>query len=269
MDYFTEIALDDNILGQTGFMKSIINNEYNFITKILDKLLKEDIKEDLKEIFNLQDSYGNNPLMIAIENENLKIVKYFLEKFGNIINLETNNNLEDTALFIALKKNNEYLVKELVLEGSKLETLDVNGNTALFVAINYSSIDIIKFLILYGANTRPVNNYLNESPQFIFDIYRFGDDSEINFATLIENIRTERDIEIGKLLVEKEHRRIIKSFIDAGLKKRQTKKKSVNVKSKKRQTKKKSVNVKSKKRQTKKKSVNVKSKKRQTKNKYS
>ena len=218
-NYFTETALDDNILGHSRFMKSVINNEYDYIKKILHKLSIA----DLQEVLNLRDAYGNDPLMLAIQNEHFKLAKYFLEKFPSIIDFETMDNMEDTALFMAIKKNNKDLVKDLVSNGASLTTQDANGNNALAVAVYYNaSMDIIEYLILYGANPR-ARNFANESAANLFDNYRLGDDSDIDFATFIQNLKTERDLAVRQIVVEKGHGRMIKDYLGFKSRKRVTK----------------------------------------------
>jgi hypothetical protein len=85
--------------------------------------------------------------------------------------------------------------------------------------------DIIEFLILYGANPRS-RNFANESAANLFDNYRLGDDSDIDFATFIQDLKTQRDLAVTQIVVEKGHGRMIKGYLGFKSRKRKSVKKS-------------------------------------------
>jgi len=202
-NYFIEPDLDDNLLGQTPFMKDVINNNNEFIDDKLNILTNE----ELRMVLNKTDDYGYNPLMLAIQNYKFDLALNFLQNYSQFIDLNTRNNVGDTALFMALNENtrrlesedrekfekNKDVIEELVISGSDLSEEDAKENNALMVAIERgTSIDTIKFLIKNMKTEYLFHvNMSGETAEDIFDQWRYKDDSDIPFEELMKQIEKE------------------------------------------------------------------------------
>ncbi len=106
------------------------------------KYLIERIGADIRK----RDAKGYTALHIAIENEREDVLKYILS-LGikqNDVNSKTYENL--TPLIIAVQKNNEKIVFELLAYGANKESKDKNGKNALDYAKEKNYMGIIKLL---------------------------------------------------------------------------------------------------------------------------
>jgi len=85
---------------------------------------------------NLQDIYGNSPLMYAINENNLEIIKLFID-YDNL-NYNLTNIYGETALHIILKKNIKLDILEYLIKNTNLNIQDNNGNTCLMLLKNFN-----------------------------------------------------------------------------------------------------------------------------------
>ena len=97
-------------------------------------------KDFLKNI----DENGNTPLIIAVYENRMDLVRVFLYLGANP-NLKNNN--DTTALMIASQNNQVECTYLLLHYNADIHIQDTEGNTALMYASVYDSIDIIKLLI--------------------------------------------------------------------------------------------------------------------------
>ena len=75
---------------------------------------------------NYRDRFNNSSLHIAVNNNSISMVKYFLNK--KIKNLNSRNDKGQTPLHIACKLGNEEMINLLIQNGSKINVVDNAGN---------------------------------------------------------------------------------------------------------------------------------------------
>jgi len=112
----------------------------------------EEAKELLKvdsESFNVKNSDGFSPLILACYRGNNKVANFLIEN-GSDIN--DNSNM-GTALMAAVVKGNSEIVKLLLDKKANVNIADANGSTALIYAAMFKKYDIVGLLI--KANAHP------------------------------------------------------------------------------------------------------------------
>ncbi|MCK4265139.1 ankyrin repeat domain-containing protein [Candidatus Babeliales bacterium] len=105
---------------------------------------------------------GHKCLNLAINNENIDDVKYFLKSGADVNN--------GNSLHEACKKNNIEILKILLESGGELNCSNSIFETTLHIACKYSNYDIIKLLIISGARINVIN--FNESSPLHYACYR-------------------------------------------------------------------------------------------------
>ncbi len=75
---------------------------------------------------NYRDRFNNSSLHIAVNNNSISMVKYFLNK--KIKNLNSRNDKGQTPLHVACKLGNEEMINLLIQNGSKINVVDNAGN---------------------------------------------------------------------------------------------------------------------------------------------
>jgi ankyrin repeat protein len=91
---------------------------------------------------NLQNNTGKTPLIYAVEQNNLDIVKVLIAAGLN----------KDAALLYATKNNNLNLVKTLLKWGVNANLQDETGKTVLLYAMENNNLDMVRALIAAGAD---------------------------------------------------------------------------------------------------------------------
>lgn len=145
---FTYGPLNRNLLQHLCKMPEAVDSE------ILDFLVTHKIN------INHQDKYQQTPLMSAVDNGDLNLVKKFLE-YGADINLMDKE--KENSIFKAIHfSNSDYsakdkrqIVKELLKHNPILEAKNINGYTALYQIISGDltfNADCFNFLLEAGAN---------------------------------------------------------------------------------------------------------------------
>ena len=118
---------------------------------------EDTIKVLLKAGANIEhlNTKGINSIMIAIHNDNLKILKILL-------NYITDINLFDYlnyAITCNVNKNiNIDIIKELIKNGANINTYDPYNNTPLIYAAKKNNFELVKLLIQNGADICHKNN---------------------------------------------------------------------------------------------------------------
>lgn len=97
---------------------------------------------------NLCDETGNNPLMHAINKRNLQIVNLLIEN-GAAVNYNDCGGC--TPLMTAVKQQNFSIVKNLVERGADVNKSDFSGQKALDFALKNNDFRTIELLLNYGA----------------------------------------------------------------------------------------------------------------------
>ena len=134
------------------------------------------------ENINIQNIHGRTPLMFFAKIGNIKsikICKLLIDK-GALINIQ--NEYGDTALMIAIDKNNTEICKLLIENRALLNIQNEDGDTALMIAIQNDSTEICKLLI----EKKALLNIQDE----------YGD------TALMIAIKKNKNIEICKLLID-------------------------------------------------------------------
>lgn len=151
------LIFDENLTKNKSLLFD--NQKINLIFDIKNKDYKN-INSFLSEheiTFTIKD--GNTPLFYAIDLNDLKVVKLFIEHGADMYHI--NDNLEN-ALHIAVKKNNAKIVNYLLEEGVKIGNKDILGNTALFYAKQNANNEIIELINYYKKSKKEVVDSLED-----------------------------------------------------------------------------------------------------------
>ena len=194
-----------HIIARSGSIKS-----YQYI---INKCSNDFLKKYINAINN--DSY--TPLMVAVINEKLDIIKEYLKI--SLCNINAQDNQGRTVLHLAAKIASIAIIKELLtLDHMKLNIFDNNDYTALnyawvsryhkhLITANKHDIDCTKLLIEKGAIRRIINTDISQhfltSDTIIYDILA-NDNNVILAATLSEliNCFTHKDYrDLDSLLI--------------------------------------------------------------------
>ena len=97
---------------------------------------------------NIQDNYGDTPLIFASRCDNIEIFKLLLN-YGASINEQ--NKRGNTALIRAAYNNNCEIVELLLNAGANINVQNVNGSTPL-IAASSGNIEVVKLLLNAGAD---------------------------------------------------------------------------------------------------------------------
>jgi len=119
------------------------------------KLVKEILDKNRSDV-NLQNQSSETVLMIACLNSNLKMVKLLLNYNPD---MDKKNNYSETALLYAIRNGNIDLVKLLLDNGSNIFIENYAGETPLSIACRFDRDDIIELLLNNGYNPGKVNEF--------------------------------------------------------------------------------------------------------------
>ena len=118
------------------------NSKSNIVVTNIDSLIKKGFNLDM------QDKDGKTPLMIAVEKNNIEIVKLLYNKGCN---LDIQDKKGDTALIFSLRYRNHSILKFLVDKGSNLNIREKDGETALIICASiFNTITFAKIFIEKG-----------------------------------------------------------------------------------------------------------------------
>ena len=124
----------------------------------LSQLSVQQLHQELSNnpsLINSVDNNGETLLSYALKNNNNKIYDLLLNSsflFLNFQDLDGNS-----YLHLAVKKQNEKIIKNLIEKGINLNLQNKKGNTALHTAHEIGNISIIKSLLEHGINKRIKN----------------------------------------------------------------------------------------------------------------
>jgi len=111
------------------------------VTNDVNVSLDKEIKQ-LKPI----DENGNDPLMVAIIENNLELVKKLFEENENL-DLNVKNNDGNTALHLAIKGENESILKFILNYPLKFNNRNNNNDNAITLAMNCKNENILNILL--------------------------------------------------------------------------------------------------------------------------
>jgi len=129
----------------------------------------------------------NRDVFRACKNENLQIIKNYLDRGGDI---EVTNKLGNTLLMLTVLYGNINAVEILLENGANVDIK--NGNTPLIITAIFGYIDIAKVLLENGANTEVKNN----DGRTFMDI--LDDKVKVEIIEVMEDIRYRKDIKPAK-----------------------------------------------------------------------
>ena len=121
------------------------------------KYLIEKENHNINEYCNNSYSFppkptDGSPLYNAVLKENIKVVKYLIEK-GADVNTDSNGIDGETATFAAVKLNNFKILKILVEAGANLDTQTEQGQLAYDEAVELNNQEMIDYLLEHDART--------------------------------------------------------------------------------------------------------------------
>lgn len=145
--------------GETWYIRDV--NAVGYSRPLANAIENEDIammKELIRAKANLNSLIGekNTPLMLAIDINNLEIVKELIKSGASVKGKQYNNNLlhENGSLLIWAVSWCEdvdiNIIEELIKAGVDINTKN-SGETALMIAVKRKRFDIVELLEKYGA----------------------------------------------------------------------------------------------------------------------
>ena len=121
---------------------------------------------------NIQDNYGNTPLILAALKNDIEIFKLLLNAGADI---NKQNKYGNTPLTMATSNNKIEIVKLLLNAGADIDKQNIFGNTPLIAAAYKNNREIVEILLDYGADEFILNDenksfydYLNYPNQQYF-----------------------------------------------------------------------------------------------------
>jgi len=138
-------AKDD--LGNAAIHRSAMNGDMDTL-----KLL---VKSGCD--INFMNNYGDTPLHIAVESDQIEIVKILLQR--KECNLNLVNNLGFSALHNAAQYGKLEIVTLLLSSGCNKDITNENGDTPLHYAVDSDHTDIVQLLLEHKCSTSIVNRY--------------------------------------------------------------------------------------------------------------
>ncbi|KAJ6252520.1 ankyrin repeat-containing protein [Anaeramoeba flamelloides] len=140
------------------------------------------ILEKYKCNFEMLNDYGETPFQVALKNNSLKIISWFLKlkKCSFYKKKQTN------AIHLSVLQK-KMPVLEILLKSKRIpiDAKDENGNTAIFYSVQQESINFTRALLKYGAKPRIVNN-MGSSP---FDV---ANEQNLKLITLFKKLHPQR-----------------------------------------------------------------------------
>jgi len=104
---------------------------------------------------NVTDYDGDTALIIAINKKCVDIVRELIKKGANI---HKKGSKEDEPLIIACKEGHLEIIKDLIDNGSNLDEKDSSGNTPLMLSCKFGQLEVVRELIERGADVNAKNN---------------------------------------------------------------------------------------------------------------
>lgn len=137
--FLTEKSVDlelTNLCGNTSVSYCIQNSSNDSLEKLIGFMKQHYTKEKTQRILNLKNLLGDSPLILAIKNGNIQIVKTLLNT--GLIDVNTKTFDGKTSLLLAIEKNMQDVCTILLESGN----IDINASD------NLGSIPIMKAIEL-------------------------------------------------------------------------------------------------------------------------
>ncbi|WP_108784670.1 ankyrin repeat domain-containing protein [Wolbachia endosymbiont of Bemisia tabaci] len=124
----------------------------------VEKCVEEAESDHIKnEVLNSRE-YGINPIYLATQKRNLKILRFLIAKGGNI-SAATSNIYLSTPLHIAVADNELGIAQFLLDSGANINATNYKGFTPLYLASNDCHLDMVKLLLCRGADASIQSRY--------------------------------------------------------------------------------------------------------------
>ena len=155
LDYvnlFSEYGFDVNICDHNN--KSVIEYFITNCSCRFDKSKSEKIFKMLINYgadLDMPFSTGTNILGAIIKSKQYHLLEILFEKYPDV-NVNYKNSQGTTPIMNAIENHNIHVVKFLIKKGADLNCLDKNDNNPVFLAARYDNMDIFKLLINSGAD---------------------------------------------------------------------------------------------------------------------
>jgi hypothetical protein len=166
--------------GQTVLYTVCIDGNINIMKKLLTI-------PDMQEHINIENGYGNTPLIEAVKSEDLELTNLLLENGADPTYIPMNDIYSWTALHEASYLNDPEMIRMLLEYGANINSPDIIKQTPIFYAIQnrYSLHPIINSLVvrLLLENGADANN-----------IYDFNNVNARKYASNILNIEGWKEI---------------------------------------------------------------------------
>eukprot|EP00833_Pecoramyces_ruminatium_P013063 jgi/Orpsp1_1/1187095/evm.model.d7180000055344.1 len=146
-----------NKINKNGYIQPInISQKYdiNYKNYMLGKFVSKTFEYEDNSKFKNEKGWGYSPLIIACEKGYQDIVRILIEN-GVDVNKENNN--EDTPLIIACEHGNQDIVRILIDNKADVNKENKNGDTPLIIACEKSNQDIVRILIDNEADVNKEN----------------------------------------------------------------------------------------------------------------
>ena len=121
---------------------------------IVSRLLEHGATLDPEERRRRRDPNNLSPLIIAVENANIAMVRVLLQYGASV---KEWNRQKQTPLVIAASRGNKDICEELLKYKADTEVKDQDGNTPLIAAAETGKLAIVKLLLGKGATVRARN----------------------------------------------------------------------------------------------------------------
>lgn len=139
-----------------------------------DLINSNDVSGDRQKLLGTKgvNAAGKTDLIIATHDQDLTLVKKLLQQEELMLDHQDKNG--DTALLIAVEKNNEQITELLLEIGADPNICNKWGYSPLYLAINNNNKKIIKLLLTHKALVETINNALeiNASAEYTFDLVK-------------------------------------------------------------------------------------------------
>ena len=144
----------NNLFGNNKLMmyKNIINKNYEYIIKALKHYFP------INEVI-LNEKTGDYFIHLIIKYNIFNVIK----KYDNIINVNLENKLKETPLFLAVNKNDINIVKELICKGADFKKRNKGDMSPLMLCCKNNFQNIAEYLIKKGADVNE-KNILGDTP---------------------------------------------------------------------------------------------------------